>query len=180
MLTLEIPAMSLFDESTQEFIETDRVVLKLEHSLAAISKWEAKWKKPFLSKAGMTEEETVDYIRCMSLSKDVPQEIYKCLPNSVLLSVREYIEDPMTASWISEKGPKKRNTQTVTSELIYYWMIANNIPMKCETWHLNRLIMLIRICGAENQPKKKTNKKDMIAERKALNASRKAQANTKG
>lgn len=173
-----------WDEIKEEFIPPKFQTIQLEHSLVSLSKWEAKWHKPFLSKTDKTPEETEDYVRCMTLTQNVDPEIYKHLSAENIRSVNEYIKDPMTATWFSEdrtksKG-KKNSGEQITAELIYYWMITLNIPLECQKWHLNRLLTLIRVCNVKNQPSKKMSKKDTIARYAALNAARRKQFNSKG
>lgn len=170
MLQVNIPAAEYFDERTNEFIEVKPYTLQLEHSLISISKWEAKWCKPFLGKEEKTAEETMDYIRCMTITQNVDPMAYRALPNEELQRIKEYINAPMTATWFSDKNKPPPSRKVVTSELVYYWMIAQEIPFECEKWHFNRLMTLIRICGEKNQPPKKMSK----SERKSLMAQRRA------
>ena len=180
MLQITIPAVEQWDERAQEFVYSKEQTLQLEHSLVSLSKWESKWHKPFLSKTEKTTEETIDYIRCMTLTQNVKPEVYSNLSAENILQVNAYIEDPMTATTFSEDKDGKKNREIVTAELIYYWMISFNIPVKFEKWHLNRLLTLIRVCNVKNSPPKKQNKRDMMAKRTALNAERRAQLHSKG
>ena len=173
-----------WDEIKEEFIPPKFQTIQLEHSLVSLSKWEAKWHKPFLSKTDKTPEETEDYVRCMTLTQNVDPEIYKHLSAENIRSVNEYIKDPMTATWFSEdktksKG-KKNSGEQITAELIYYWMIAYNIPSEYQKWHLNRLLTLIRICGIKNAPPKKMSKGEVMRNNAALNAARRAKMHSKG
>lgn len=177
MLKLVIPAAEYWDSSKNEFRTIKAAELSLEHSLISISKWEAKWKKPYLSRDKKTSEEMLDYIRCMTLSSDVDPAVYYRLNNEQINVISEYINDPMTATTFSEKGHSSR--RIITSELIYCWMINLNIPVQFEKWHLNRLMTLIRVCGEENNPKK-MNKKDIYNQNKSLNAARRARMHSKG
>ena len=180
MLQLTIPATELWDESNETFLYTEEQTLELEHSLVSLSKWEAKWHKPFLTKENKTIEETIDYIKCMTLTENVDETVYSLLNNEHLKKINEYIEDPMSATTIKELQRGKRNGEQVTSELIYYWMTALNIPVEYERWHLNRLFTMIRVCNAKNQPPKKMGKRAIMNQNRALNAARKQQYNTKG
>ena len=65
MLKITVPAAEFWDEIHEEFVYKKEQALQLEHSLVSLSKWEAKWHKPYLSRKAMTIEETIDYIRCM-------------------------------------------------------------------------------------------------------------------
>lgn len=183
------PAGELWDAQKEEFIEIPgskgfkEQTLQLEHSLVSLRKWESKWCKPFLSKEEMTEEETLDYIRCMTITQNVPPEVYHNIPSDVLKQIEEYISAPMTATWFSEeakKGKGKNAGEVVTAEVIYYWMIAQNIPPEYQRWHLNSLITLIRVCGLKNETPKKTSLRDRWSRNAALNAARKKKLNTKG
>lgn len=174
MLQLNIPEVEYFDERTNEFIEVKAHTLLLEHSLLSISKWEAKWCKPFLGKEDKTQEETMDYIRCMTINRDVDPLVYRAISNEELVRIKEYINAPMTATWFNDRDKRPPSRKVITSELVYYWMVAQNIPFECEKWHFNRLMTLIRICGEKNQPPKKMGKmerKNLMAQRRA--ASRK-------
>lgn len=180
MLRITIPAIELWDENKEEFINTKEQTLQLEHSLVSLSKWESKWNKPFLSKDTKTEEEELDYIKCMTITQNVDPNVYKFIPLNVREEIKEYINAPMSATWFSEDKNTKSSSEQITSELIYYWMVAQNIPFECEKWHLNRLITLIKICNIKSQPPKKMGKKAIMSRNAALNAARRKQLNTKG
>lgn len=172
MLQITIPSVELWDESKQEFLHTKERTLQLEHSLVSLSKWESKWHKPFLTKEAKTTEETIDYIRCMTITQNVDPDVYKYITNDIINQVNDYIGDPMTATWFTEDNKGKRSSEQVTAELIYYSMIALQIPIKCEKWHLNRLTTLIKVCDIKNRPPKKMSKRDAINQTRALNAAR--------
>lgn len=181
MLTIEVPiSPEGWDERKQEFVDAKTQTLQLEHSLVSLSKWESKWQKPFYSKKEMSAEETLDYIKCMTLTKNVDPEVYNCLTRENVKEVMDYIGDPMTATTFGKDDKGPNNREVITSELIYYWMIASNIPFECQKWHLNRLITLIRVCSIKNTPPKKRSKRDIMSRNAALNASRRKQMNTKG
>ena len=182
MLTLQIPPREFFDERKQEFINFEGCSLQMEHSLISLSEWEAKWKKPFLNKPeSRTNEELLDYFRCMTITKNVNPLAFASLTQEHVNMIVNYINDPMTATWFSEDGkPSKRPTEVVTSELIYYWMIAQNIPFECRKWHLNRLLTLIRVCNVKNNPPKKMSKADIARRQRELNEQRKKKLGTKG
>ena len=183
MLEITIPANEQWDEIHQEFINTKEQKLKLEHSLVSLSKWESKWCKPFLSKKENTLEEIIDYIKCMTITQNVDPNTYSCLTDENIKTVKDYIEAPMTATSFSNnigQGPVTGGGTTVTSELIYYWMISLNIPFECQKWHLNRLLTLIKVCNVKNQPPKKMSRQEVLSRNRALNAERKKRLNTKG
>ena len=180
MLQINIPAVEQWDEQSQEFIYTKEQTLQLEHSLISLSKWESKWCKSFLSKKEKTYEETLDYIKCMTLTQNVKPEVYNCLTDENIKQINEYIDAPMTATYFSEDKNRRKNHEVITSELIYYWMIALNIPFECQKWHLNRLLTLIRVCNIKNTPPKKMSKRAIMSRNAALNASRRKQLHTRG
>lgn len=180
MLQIVIPETQLFNEADDTFINIKEQKLQLEHSLVSLSKWESKWHKPFLTNEQKPQEETIDYIKCMTITQNVKPEVYLCLNNDHIQQINRYIEDSMTATTIREDKPKKINNEQITSELIYYWMIALNIPFECQRWHLNRLITLIKVCNIKNEPPKKMSKRDIMSRNAALNAARRKQFNTKG
>lgn len=180
MLRVTIPATELWDEVKEEFINVKEQTLQLEHSLVSLSKWESKWHKPFISKDTKTEEETIDYIKCMTITQNVDPKVYDFIPSNVRDEIKEYIDDKMTATWFADDKGGKSNSEQITSELIYYWMIAQNIPFECEKWHLNRLLTLIKVCNIKSQPTKKMSKKALMSRNAALNAARRKQLNTRG
>ena len=181
MLQITIPSRELWDESTNEFVITKEQILQLEHSLISISKWESKWQKAFLTKQEKTREETIDYIRCMTLNQNVDPNVYNYLTNDNIRQINAYIDSPMTATYFSEeKGGRGGRGEQITSELIYYWMIALQIPFECQKWHLNRLLTLVRVCNIKNQPPKKRSRREIMSRNAALNAARRKQLNTKG
>lgn len=147
--------------------------LVLEHSLLSISKWESKWKKAFLDPRGKkTTEQINDYVRCMTIKPPNDSSVYSRLTSSDMNKIGEYISDSMTATWFNDKNAGKRDSRIMTSELIYCQMVLNGIPFECEKWHLNRLLTLIRVCNAENSPKKKMSQKDLYSQYRAVNAAR--------
>ena len=180
MLTITIPGKEYFDESIQQFVYVDTTTLQLEHSLISLSKWESKWCKPFLTPQNKTFEETLDYIKCMTLTQNVKDEVYLNLSNDNIEEINKYIYAPMTATTFSEDKKSKGGKEIVTAELIYYWMIALNIPFECQKWHLNKLLTLVQVCNIKNTPPKKRSKRDIMSRNAALNAARRQQMNTKG
>lgn len=182
MLQIVVPSHEYYDEVNNEFITVKGQVLQLEHSLVSISKWEAKWNKPFLSKEKKTVEEFLDYVRCMTLTQNVNPMVYKNINDKIAKQIMDYIEAPMSATWFNEaKMPPRRSSEVVTSELIYYWMVALQIPFECQKWHLNRLMTLIRICNIKNAPKqKKMSRSEILSRNAALNAARRKSMGSTG
>lgn len=175
MLKITIPPTELWDETKEEFVTFKGRTLALEHSLVSLSKWESKWCKPFVSKQEKTLEETIDYIKCMTLTQNVSDDVYKYLTSENIADINKYIDAPMTATWFSESKDSSSSQKQVTSELIYYWMITLNIPFECQKWHLNRLLTLIRVCNEESKPAKKMSARETIERNRALNEKRRAQ-----
>lgn len=181
MLTITIPAKEGFNNNTSEFLTIKKEQkLQLEHSLLSLSKWESKWHKPFLGRDEMSLEEILDYIRCMTLTPNVDQEVYYRLTDDNISEIRKYINDPMTATTIRESNDGSGSHEILTSEIIYYDMIALAIPFECQKWHLNRLITLIKVCNIKNSPQKKMSVSEIYSRNKALNEARKKQLNSKG
>ena len=180
MLRITIPATEQWDERRQEFVHTKEQTLQLEHSLVSLSKWESKWCKPFLSKEGKSHEETIDYIKCMTLNPSIDPDVYNGLTQENIRQINKYIEAPMTATTFSEERGSKANREVVTAELIYYWMIALNIPFECQKWHLNKLLTLVRVCNIKNAPPKKMSKRATTNHYAQLNAARRKQFNSRG
>jgi hypothetical protein len=179
MLEITVPETEFYNEITDEFVSITETPLQIEHSLVSVSKWESKWMKPFMGKDEKTVEETMDYVRCMTITQNVNPLVYSFIPDKIVQSINDYINAPMTASWFTEDPCAKKNREVVTSEIIYYRMTALNIPFECQRWHLNRLLTLIRVCGEKNQPPKKGREKN-LSSRAALNAQRRKKYNTKG
>lgn len=186
MLKITVPKQELWNEKTNEFVVFEGATLSLEHSLVSISKWESKYHKPFITnnkKDVKSREEMKYYIKCMTITQNVPDEVYDYLTDQNYDAIREYMDDPMTATTITEHDNKKSQSKSITSEVIYYWMIAQNIPVEFQKWHLNRLLMLIRVCNVSNSissGKNKMSKKQLMARNTALNAARRKKLNTKG
>lgn len=179
MLKLKVDPFEVYNEKDNTFTEFPETNLQLEHSLVSISKWEAKWNKPFLSKEPKSYEELLDYIKCMTLTQNVNPEIYKYLNQDAINKINAYIEAPMTATTFRE-DQGKRNNEIITNEIIYYWMVSFNIPFECQKWHLNRLLTLIRVCSIKNTPAKKMSTREIMNRNRALNKARRAQLHTKG
>lgn len=181
MLQIEIPlSPEGWDEEKEKFVTGKSLTLQLEHSLVSLSKWESKWNKPFLAKGERTLEETLDYIKFMTLTKNVDDSVYRKLTTENIQQINDYISAPMTATTFYEDKQTKGSKEIVTAELIYYWMIALNIPFECQKWHLNRLLTLVRVCNVKNAPPKKMSKRDIASRNAQLNAARRKQLNTKG
>lgn len=179
MLRIEILGEEYWDEEAERFRYPKAQTIELEHSLVSLSLWESKWNKPFLSNIQKTPQEISDYVRCMTLTEDVPETSYLYITNEQYKIINNYISAPMTATTITEP-PGKSSREIMTSELLYYYMISCNIPFECEKWHLNRLLTLIRVCSIKNQPNKKRPMTDVMKSNAALNSARKKQFNTKG
>ena len=180
-LTITIPATEIYDEEANRFHNIKEQKLTLLHSLVSISKWESKWKKPFIHQEQMPINELRDYVRCMTLTQNVDPKVYDFIPMDILNEVIAYMNDQKTATWFSDVQDRKSKTgEMITSELIYYWMTAANIPKECEKWHFSRLMTLIRIAGEKNQPPKKMKKNDIYKQNHALNAMRRAKMKSRG
>lgn len=180
MLRITIPATELWDEEKNQFVAFKGQTLQLEHSLVSVSKWESKWNKAFLTDKPKTSEETLDYIKCMTLTQNVSADAYRYLSQDNIEQINKYISSPMTATYFSDQKHKRGSNEVTTSELIYYWMIALNIPFECEKWHLNRLLTLIRVCSIKNAPSKKMSQREILSQNAAINAARRKRLNSKG
>jgi len=181
MLTIIVPGIESYDENLDTFVSIGDLTLELEHSLVSLSKWESKFEKPFLGKSEKTTEEVLDYIRCMVVTPNPPEEFLGKLSKENLEAVNAYIDRKMTATWFSEApGAPKTSREVITAELVYYWMTVFHIPFECETWHLNRLFTLIRICNLKQEKPKKMSRAEVAARNRELNAQRKAQLGTTG
>ncbi len=180
MLRITVPPFELFDNASNQFIQVKAQTLQLEHSLVSLSKWEAKWHKPFLSSEEKTTEEILDYIRCMTITQNVEPLVYSGLTSSNMDEISAYINDSNTATWFKDEQKHGRSREVITSEVIYWWMIALNIPPEYQKWHLNRLLTLIRVCNEKNTPPKKMSRKELARHNRSLNEARKRALNTHG
>lgn len=177
MITVKVDSVEMFNNETNEFIVVDGAVLRLEHSLASISKWEGIWKKPFLSKPPANNDELFSYFRCMCLNEDaddIDDNVFKSISSEDLKRIMDYIEDTKTATWFSDKNGKKHRGKNIvmTSEIIYWEMTQFGIPFECENWHLNRLLTLIRVCDEKGQPPKKMDQNALLRQYAGVNAKR--------
>lgn len=183
MITVEIPEIkNVYLEDINTFISVPKKKIQLEHSLISLRKWEAKWHKPFLDRNDHTGEESIDYIRCMTITQNVDPMSYYFIPRDEIQRIMDYIQDPMTATWFGESPESKRGgrKRILTAELIYYWMIELGIPFEMEKWHLNQLLTVIRVISVERSPKKKMSQKETLSRYAALNKARRQHLGTRG
>lgn len=179
MLCIEVGGES-FDESKEEFVYLKPQIIKLEHSLISMSKWESQYHIPFL-KTDLTPEQLIDYIKCMTISRDVDPKVYDYLSEKNISDIENYIDDSMTATTFNNRiGTTSSNREIITSEIIYYWMVEFRIPLECEKWHLNRLLTLINVINIKNSPQKKMSPQEIMAQNKALNEARRKASHSKG
>ena len=181
MLRIEIPlGPEGWDDENQTFIPPETVTLQLEHSLVSVQKWESKWCKSFISNPNKTDEEVLDYIKCMTITQNVNPDVYNHLTADNISEVNDYIGAPMTATCFSDDKNNRGSREVITAELIYFWMITANIPFECRKWHLNSLLTLIRVCGVKNQPPKKRSQREIMSRNAAINQARRKRHNTRG
>lgn len=182
MLTIVVNGLELFDENTNEFKMLGGFTLIIEHSLFSMSKWESKFQKSFLSKESKSHEEIVGYIEAMIVSGEYPEDWWKHLSSDTMYAINAYIDSPQSATTFGRmpEHTTRGRSETITSELIYYWMVAFNIPFECEHWHLNRLFALIKICNIKNSKPSKRSKGEIAQSYRELNAQRRAQLGTSG
>jgi hypothetical protein len=180
MLTIVVPGDEFFDNDKEEFLTQGDTVLHLEHSLVSLSKWETIFEKPFLGKEEKTTEEMVAYVHCMNVGDEIPPAVFSRITKENVSDINAYINAKKSATWFSELPTAPRASEIITSELIYYWLVTFNIPFEVETWHLNRLFNLIKICNIKSAKPKKMSRSELAARNKKLNEQRKAQYNTRG
>lgn len=168
MLEINVATEESFDEERNVFVVTKSFRVGLEHSLVSASKWESLWKEAFLGKKEKTAPQTLSYVKFMILNDELPPGVFHKLIENHLQEVETYIADSMTATKLYSDPNAPQSRETITTELIYYWMISLNIPVEFQHWHLNRLITLIRTVNLKNAPKRKMSAK----ERRDLNRAR--------
>ena len=182
MIKILLPEKELYDEVNNKFVYLPSRELILEHSLVSISKWESKWHKSFLNTDDKSFDEVMDYIKCMCVEElEDENDLYRLSEENVS-DINTYIQDSMTATTFSDFSDNKntKSREIITSEIIYYWMIANNIPFECQYRHLNKLLTLIKVCSIKNSPEKKMSTSEILSRNKALNAARRKKMNSKG
>lgn len=182
MLTLVIPEETTFNEATNEFLTQGEVVLRLEHSLLSLSKWEAKYEKAFLGAGARTTEEVQAYFEAMIVDEEFPPGVSARLSREHIAQINAYLELKQTATFINTR-PGKPSREVVTSELLYYWLFANRVDISCAAWPLNRLITLLQVFGVKNSGDKKMSQsehRDAGRERHNLNEERLAKYGTTG
>ena len=175
VLDLYVPGKEFWNSELQEFIYTKDITLHLKHSLVSLTRWEQHYKRRFLDDGPKNEEEYRFYIQCMTLNKDVDPLVYTVLQEDDIKKVTDYLHDSMTATTLPKQNNNRSNSEKLSSELIYYYMSALNIPFECEKWFLNNLIILISIASIKNNPQQKKSKPSWSSIR-ALNAARNAKA----
>ena len=175
VLDLYVPGKEFWNSELQEFIYTKEITIHLKHSLISLTRWEQHYKRRFLDDGPKNEEEYRFYIQCMTLNKDVDPLVYTVLQEDDVKKVTDYLHDSMTATTLPKQNNNRTNSEKLSSELIYYYMSALNIPFECEKWFLNNLITLISIASIKNNPQEKKTKPSWSSIR-ALNAARNAKA----
>lgn len=164
-LPIFIPKQELWDESREILIPIEEdITLSLEHSLVSLTKWESKWRKPFLSPEEKTQEQFRDYFRCMILNEDVDEEIVYALTQRDILEIQNYIETDQTATTFpKETSNEPQSNELMTSELIYYYLAQMQCPfIPTENWHLSRVMTLIRVASFKNKGERKLNPQEAL------------------
>ena len=183
MLVITVGGEELFNEETQEFTTEGSIELELEHSLVSLSKWESRWEIPFLDEqVTKTDVMIFDYIKCMILTPGDPDEYLKQMSQENINEIQQYIQSKQSATTF---GPDKPNSgrgprEIITSELIYYWLSAFQLPIEAQYWHLNRLFNLIRVANVKNSKGEKMPKHEIARRNRDLNDQRRKQLGSKG
>ena len=180
MLTITVPGEEFFDEESGEFLTKGDIKLDFEHSLLSLSKWELQYERPFLKEDEKTSEELFDYIKGMCLTPEVPSEVFERMTEQNFKDINAYIGKKATGTTFNDSKTPTNRSETISSELIYYWLVQMQIPFSVETWHLNRVITLIRIANVKAEKPKKLSKGELAAQRRKLNEERRRQYGTTG
>lgn len=177
MLNLYIAPEESWDGHAEMFRYTEGKTFRLEYSLKAIAEWEAVYAKPFLT-TKMNFEEQIFFFQCMCLDEPFSEED---LTQTAINDIGDYMNKPASATKVNNRD-QKPNTSIMTSEVIYAYLSALEIPYSCETWHIERLFKLIEVRSDQKNPaeKKKMTQKEINDRNKALNAERRKKYNSKG
>lgn len=170
MLTINLSA-------TDDF---EAVELNFEHSLVSLSKWESQTKKAFFGKEEKTVEDVALYFKCMLLTDNVSDNHLNRLSRKDVETINDYINDKRSATWFRDTPNKHVSGEVITSELIYYWLVQFTIPFTVETWHLNRLMTLVKIAGIKQTKQKPMSKAQQSEQYRRLNAERRAALGSSG
>lgn len=158
-----------------------KVVLRFEHSLLSLSKWESEFKVPFMTTRTKTPTEMFRYFECMLVPPEDDPSLVILLKPEDLETLSNYINESRTASSVPEDGKKQYDNEIVTSELIYFWLTAMRIPFHpTETWHVSRIVMLVQITGYKQQPAKRRRPREVMSDMIKENERRKKLFNTSG
>nr|DAS39837.1 MAG TPA: hypothetical protein [Caudoviricetes sp.] len=177
-LTLELPGEERFDEESSTFISMPPCTLHLTHSLYSVSLWESVYKRSFLDSPPNTPEETMYYVECMS-EEPLPGDFMRRLDRNIQVKIAEYIADGASATHLLDPPARGGPKDSMTSELIYWYMSQFNIPYDCDKWNLNRLLTLIKLSAAK-QGGSNASASATAAQRAAMNKARRARYNSKG
>lgn len=181
MLELHISETELWDPVSEKFLLVKEQSLPLEHSLLSISKWEEKWHKPMplINNERLSGDEFLDYVRCMTISRNPDPLVYRCITAREVEAIMAYINDPHTATWFGNEKSGGNDKRPLTTELIYHLMFAFGVSKECEKWHLNRLMTQLRVEYEESKPSKKKTPAEIAERHRMLNAKRRAEARAK-
>jgi hypothetical protein len=180
VLELVIKGEEFYDNETEKFFTIGDDTVLLEHSLASVSKWESHFEKPFLSSEEKTPEEWFWYVEAMTLTPIFSRGVFLRMSKENIQEINTYINARRTGTWFNEGANQRRATETITAELVYYWMITLNIPFECQYWHFNKLLTLIKVCNLKNAPEKKMTAAEVAQRNRTLNQQRKEQLKTAG
>ena len=185
VLDLSIPGQEYWDEDKCEFIYTKDTILHLKHSLISLTRWEQKYKRRFLDQGPDKPDEILYYIKCMTMNREpIDDLVYQSISENDYEKVKAYIKDPMSCTTVPKKKKKTdEEPEPLSSELIYYYMTALQIPFDCEKWHLNNLLKLIELASYKNDPKDNKNKRssaEIMRDYARINKANRARFHTKG
>jgi hypothetical protein len=176
VLTILVP---LSESIVEDKFVIDGFRLEIEHSLVSLSKWESEFEKPFLT-SDKTSEQVLWYIQAMTLTPNVPEEIFQKLTVDNIDEIQRYIAAKRTATWFPRQASAKANQEIITAEVIYYWMISHSIPVEFQNWHLNTLLTLIQVCSRKNAPQKKMSTAEVMRSQHEINQQRRAESGSSG
>lgn len=194
-LLITIPATKTYHHEVDRygndaiyFDNLPEITIELCHSLISITKWEEKYRVPFLEHEHFTRDELIYYTKCMCITKNVDDEIFYRLTNQNIDEIWKYMEDVPSALKVKQRNDSGGAKEPWTNETIYYYLAQNGITdfRSVERWHINRVLNLLNFASGKNAQaygnnnSVKETRADISRRYKAINEANRRKFNTKG